>query len=205
MVEPTAANPPPHRHGRVAVPSGLILLVGPPAAGKSSFARAWVSRGQIDADGVVSCDAIRAELFGARVRLADDAVVFAEMDSRVANRLAAARPVIIDATNVRRPARTRMIDWARQYGRTVTALLFRVQGDVLLRRNAARTGQARVPAEDVLRYAAIAAHTSRDRLLAEGVDVVVDVPGEAEGASPSDAAQAIHLDRCLPIQRMRLR
>jgi hypothetical protein len=36
------------------VPSGLILLVGPPASGKSSFARAWVEHGQMDPDGVDS-------------------------------------------------------------------------------------------------------------------------------------------------------
>lgn len=38
------------------VPSGLILLVGPPASGKSSFARAWIEHRQLDPDGVASCD-----------------------------------------------------------------------------------------------------------------------------------------------------
>ena len=64
------------------MPVGLILLVGPPAAGKSTFARAWVERGRIDADGVVSCDSIRNEWFGARVEVGDDPVVFGEMDRR---------------------------------------------------------------------------------------------------------------------------
>src|SRR3954465_9565412 len=82
------------------VPSGLILLVGPPASGKSSFARAWIAHGQLDPDGVVSCDSIRNELFGNRVDASDDPVVFDEMDKRVATRLEAALAVVVDATNV---------------------------------------------------------------------------------------------------------
>jgi predicted kinase len=42
----------------------LVLLVGPPASGKSSFARALIELGRLDAGGVVSCDAVRGELFG---------------------------------------------------------------------------------------------------------------------------------------------
>ena len=176
------------------VPAGLILLVGPPGAGKSSFAQAWVEHGQIDADGVVSCDTIRAHLFGARVHIADDPAVFNEMDTRVATRLSAGLPVVVDATNVTPHARTRMIAWARQHGRPVTALQFQVETPVLVRRNATRIGHARVPTEDVQEYAEIAAaHASAAQLLGEGIDVVVSVPGEADGASPSDAAEAICL------------
>jgi predicted kinase len=178
----------------VAVPAGLILLVGPPAAGKSTFARVWVDRGRLDAEGVVSCDTIRHELFGARVDVSDDPVVFDEMDRRVAARLAAARAVVVDATNVMPHARTRMIAWARQYGRPATALRFQVAEEVLASRNAGRLGHARVPTGEVLRYAAVAArHTARAQLLGEGVDVVVDVPGEAEGFSPAEAAATIRL------------
>lgn len=53
-----------------------------------------------------------------------------------------------------------------------------------------RIGHARVPTDDVRSYAAIAAaNASRGQLLGEGIDIVVDVPGEADGASPSDAAE----------------
>ncbi|MGN9765401.1 AAA family ATPase [Micromonospora sp. SD12] len=176
------------------VPNGLILLVGPPASGKSSFARAWIERGQLDRDGVVSCDSIRSELVGNRVDVSDDPVVFDEMDRRVAARLEAALPVVVDATNVIPDARIRMIFWARRYGRPVTALRFRVAAEILVHRNAERPGHARVPLDDVLRYAAVAAlHTDRARLLDEGITVVVDVPGEAEGMSPAQAAELIRI------------
>jgi predicted kinase len=176
------------------VPNGLILLVGPPASGKSSFARAWVERGRLDRDGVVSGDSIRSELLGSRVDVGDDPVVFDEMDRRVAARLKSALPVVVDATNVMPHARTRMISWARQYDRPVAALRFRVATELLTRRNSERLGHAHVPPNDVLRYAAIAAlHTDRAQLFDEGISVVVDVPGEAEGLSPTQAAAMIRL------------
>jgi hypothetical protein len=88
----------------------------------------------------------------------------------------------------------RMISWARRYGRPVTALRFRVAADVLVHRNSERLGHARVALDDVLRYAAVAAlHTGRAQLFDEGITVVVDVPGEAEGLSPVQAAEVIRL------------
>jgi predicted kinase len=176
------------------VPNGLILLVGPPASGKSSFADAWIERGRLDRDGVVSCDSLRNQLVGSRVSVSDDPAVFDEMDRRVAARLEAALPVVVDATNVMPNARARMIFWARQYGRPVTALRFRAATDVLVHRNSERLGHARVPLDDVLRYAAVAAlHTDRAQLFEEGVTVVVDIPGEAQGLSPAQAAAMIRL------------
>jgi predicted ABC-type ATPase len=55
----------------IRVPVGLVVLVGPPASGKTSFVRALVARRQIDADAVVSSDEIRAELFGVPPAVAD--------------------------------------------------------------------------------------------------------------------------------------
>ncbi|MEV6851030.1 ATP-binding protein [Actinoplanes sp. NPDC051411] len=176
------------------MPVGLILLVGPPASGKSSFARAWVEHGQLDAAGVVSCDAIRGELFGARVDVGDDPAVFSEMDRRVAARLAADLAVVVDATNVTPSARTRMIAWARQHGRPVAALRFRVADEVLVRRNSRRSGHARVPVDEGLRSATTAARdATRGQLLTDGVDLVVDVPGESDGHTPASAAATVLL------------
>ncbi|WP_426502826.1 AAA family ATPase [Dactylosporangium sp. McL0621] len=181
--------------GDDGVPSGLVLLVGPPASGKSSFVRTWVEDGRLDAAGVVSCDAIRYELFGPGVDVRDDPAVFDEMDRRITKRLKAAHTVVVDATNVMPRARTRMIAWAQRYGQPVTALRFRVAAEVLIRRNAQRLGHARVPADVVLRSTEAAArHTGRAQLIGEGVTLVVDVPGEAEGVSPAQAAATIRLN-----------
>ncbi|MFH8900547.1 AAA family ATPase [Streptomyces coeruleorubidus] len=46
----------------IRVPTGLVVLVGPPASGKTSFVRALVARRQINPEAVVSSDEIRAEL-----------------------------------------------------------------------------------------------------------------------------------------------
>ncbi|MEW2443653.1 ATP-binding protein [Micromonospora marina] len=173
-----------------------MLLVGPPAAGKSAFARAWVDSGQIDADGVVSCDSVRGELFGDRFDVADDPVLFDELDRRVEMRLRAALPVVIDARHVMPHARSSMIAWAQRYGRPVVALRFRVAEEVLVRRNAERSAPARVPAYEVRRYAAFAArHTNPAQLADEGVEVVVDVPGVAEGFTSYQAAAMFRLGR----------
>lgn len=176
------------------VPNGLILLVGPPASGISSFTRAWIECGRLDPDGHVSCDAVRNELFGEHVDVGDDPAVFDEMDRRIAARLEAALAVVVDATNVMPHARARMIAWAKKYGRPVTALRFRVAAETLVQRNSQRVGYARVPFDDVLRSAAAAArHTGRVQLAGEGISVVVDVPGEAEGLSSAEAAAMIRL------------
>ncbi|MBV7248421.1 ATP-binding protein [Streptomyces sp. MW-W600-10] len=53
------------RPSAIRIPAGLVVLVGPPASGKTSFVRALVERRQIEAEAVVSSDEIRAELFGA--------------------------------------------------------------------------------------------------------------------------------------------
>ncbi|MEV0566439.1 ATP-binding protein [Dactylosporangium sp. NPDC050588] len=178
----------------VVVPVGLILLVGPPAAGKTTFAQAWVCGGRIDADGVVSCDLIRRERFGSRFDVDDDPALFEEMDRRVEARLAAALPVVVDATHVMAHARSRMIALAARHDRPVTALRFRVAEPVLLRRNARRSTPARVPPHEVRQYAWITARsTDRGRLVGEGIRIVVDVPGEAEGFTPSQAAAMIRL------------
>ena len=155
----------------LVLPIGLVLLVGPPAAGKSTFARELVRLGRIDAAGVVSADAIRVELFGTAVRLADDPAVFGEVDARIAARLAATLPVVVDATNVTPAARRR----ARSFGGPVSALRFPVAGEVLVARNAARP----VPvATDVVArlITAFQEDASLEQLRAEGYAVAADVP-----------------------------
>jgi protein phosphatase len=192
--EQSVAAPRQAHHESIGVPAGLILLIGPPAAGKSSFAQAWVLRGRLDPAGVVSCDAIRAVMFGIEVRTCDDPAVFEEMDARIAARLAAGRAVVVDATNGTVQARSRMYAWAQLHGRPITALRFSVDDSTILQRNSIRTGHRRVPTADVLSSAeAFRASASREQLLSEDIHSVVDVPGWAENVSPSGAAELIYI------------
>ncbi|WSQ49233.1 AAA family ATPase [Streptomyces sp. NBC_01220] len=110
---PTAATDPPPEDSRAGphgpapsgltrVPVGLVVLVGPPASGKSSFVRALIARGCIDEDAVVSSDEIRAQLFGTAPTEAHtdaaDAQIFMERDRRIVARLAGGHTAVAEST-----------------------------------------------------------------------------------------------------------
>lgn len=176
----------------VRVPVGLVVLVGPPAAGKTSFVRELVAGGRIDAGAVVSSDEIRAELFGAAPAGADsdaaDARIFEERDRRIAARLAAGRSAVAESTNVTPQARARLLDLAGRFGVPVTVLRFDPEVTDLLRQYAER-GRTDLTAADVRAYAAVMSRDAgADRLRAEGAAAVHDVPGRRDGVTPAEAA-----------------
>lgn len=176
----------------IRVPVGLIVLVGPPASGKTSFVRALVTRRQIDAETVVSSDEIRAALLGASPAHAGsdaaDALVFEERDRRIVARLAAGHSALAESTNVTRPARARLIAIARRFNAPVTMLRFAPDVSDLLRQYAER-GRTDLTAGDVRAYAAIMTRDAgADRLRSEGAAAVHDVPGRRQAATPAEAA-----------------
>jgi predicted kinase len=177
----------------IRVPTGLVVLVGPPASGKTSFVRALIERRQIDAETVVSSDEIRAELFGVPPAEADvdvvDARVFEERDRRIVVRLAAGRTAVAESTNVTPQARARLLAIARHFNAPVTVLRFASDiGDLLEQHSERRRPD--VTAEDVRAYAAtMTREAGTDQLLSEGAAAVHDVPGRRQGATPADAAE----------------
>ncbi|QRX95194.1 ATP-binding protein [Streptomyces noursei] len=178
--------------GPARVPAGLVLLVGPPASGKTSFVRALIARGQIDEDAVVSSDVIRAELFGTSPTDADsdaaDARIFEERDRRIVARLAAGHTALAESTNVTPQARARLIAIARRFNAPVTMLRFPPDLGALLQQHAERD-RTDITAADVRAYAAVMArHAGTDQLHAEGAHAVHDVPGRHQGATPAEAA-----------------
>ena len=178
--------------GRIPVPAGLVVLVGPPASGKTSFVRALTARGQIDAEAVVSSDEIRAELFGASpaeaASDAADARIFEERDRRIVARLAAGRRAVAESTNVTPQARARLIALARRFDAPVTVLRFDPDVTDLLQQYAER-GRTDLTAADVRAYAGLMARDAgADRLRSEGADGVHDVPGRRQGTTPAEAA-----------------
>ncbi|WP_211771016.1 ATP-binding protein [Kutzneria sp. CA-103260] len=178
--------------GPTRVPVGLVVLVGPPASGKTSFVRALIARGQIDEDAVVSSDEIRAELFGTSPTDADpdaaDARIFEERDRRIVARLAAGQTAVAESTNVTPQARGRLIAIAKRFNAPVTMLRFTPDLAVLLQQHAGR-GRTDLTAADVRAYAAVMArHAGTDQLRSEGANAVHDVPGRRQGVTPAHAA-----------------
>ncbi|MFF0503775.1 AAA family ATPase [Streptomyces fimicarius] len=204
----------------IRIPAGLVVLVGPPASGKTSFVRALVERGQIEAEAVVSSDEIRAELFGAAggpeptdsdvaeptdSDAADatdsdaaDARIFEERDRRIVARLAAGRTVIAESTNVTPQARARLVALARRFDAPVTALRFAPDVADLLQQYAER-GRTDLTPADVRAYAAVMIRDAgADRLRSEGAAAVHDVPGRRRSVTPAEAAARFAFGRVLP-------
>ncbi|MEU9095801.1 AAA family ATPase [Streptomyces sp. NPDC087901] len=181
---PAAARP-------IQVPVGLVVLVGPPASGKTSFVRALIARRKIDAEAVVSSDEIRAELFGGSPADGDevDARVFEERDRRVIARLAAGRSAVAESTNVTPQARARLLAVAERFNAPATMLRFTSDITELLQQNSER-GRPDVTVADVRTSAAIMVRdASADQLRSEGAAAVHDVPGRRQGVAPAEAAE----------------
>ncbi|MFJ2060639.1 AAA family ATPase [Streptomyces sp. NPDC087908] len=174
------------------VPAGLVVLVGPPASGKTSFVRALIESGQINAEAVVSSDEIRAELFDTSPAEADsdvaDARIFEERDRRIVARLAIGRSAVAESTNVTPQARERLIAIARQFNAPVTMLRFNPAVADLLQQYTER-GRTDLTAADVHAYAAaMVRDASVSQLRSEGATTVHDVPGRRQATTPAEAA-----------------
>lgn len=177
----------------IRVQAGLIVLVGPPASGKTAFVQALIAQLQIDEEAVVSSDEIRAELFEAPPSEADldavDARVFEERDRRIVARLAAGRSAVAESTNVTPRARTRLLTIARRFNAPVTMLRFTSDLTDLLQQHVER-GRPDVTTADVRAYAAIMMRdASADQLRSEGAAAVHDVPGRRQGVTPAEATE----------------
>jgi predicted kinase len=186
-------NPPELGGGPIRVPAGLVVLVGPPASGKTSFVRALIARRQIDEEAVVSSDEIRAELFGSSPVVesnpdAADARIFEERDRRIVARLASGQSAVAESTNVTPQARERLLAIARRFNAPVTMLRFDPDLTELLQQHAGR-GRTDVTAAEVRAYAEIMTqHASADQLRAEGATAVHYVPGCRQATTPAEAA-----------------
>lgn len=150
----------------------LVLLVGPPASGKSTLAASLIDAGIVEPGDVLSSDAYRQALTGDARPSESDRRMWVQLRRDLVERMAAGRTTVVDATNVFPRRRARHIRVAQAHGRPVVAVRFHVDVDDLLGRNAARSRQ--VHAAAIVDLAAQDRATSDDDLLAEGVEAVID-------------------------------
>ena len=85
----------------------LILLVGIPGSGKTTYARKYVEK--VSDTIHLSSDSIRSELYGDESIQGDPAEVFSLMQKRAVEALNNGKDVLYDATNVTRKDRTSII------------------------------------------------------------------------------------------------
>ena len=155
------------------VPAGaLVLLVGPPAAGKSTLTAALVAAGEVDADDVLSTDTYREVLTGDALDLTSDRKVWVQVRQRLVQKMVAGRTTLVDATNLFPRRRARHIALAREHGRPVVAIRFEVAAAELLERNEQRQRELR-PNVVVTMAMEMEEHAGTDAL-ADEVDIVLD-------------------------------
>ena len=148
----------------------LILLVGLPGAGKSTFAERFAQTHER-----VSRDDLRQSRQPQRRH--------AELIHRA---LRAGRSVLVDDTNVSPEQRAPLVAAARAHDARVIAFLFSAEPHACVARNARRQGPARVPAVAIF----AAARRLVPPLHAEGIDTLYQVHTLTDGAfevSPEDA------------------
>ena len=85
----------------------LILLVGPPGAGKTTYAEKYIS--QHDNTVYLSSDEIRKEMWGNEAIQGDNSEIFSRMQARAVDGLNFGYDVIYDATNMTRKDRAGII------------------------------------------------------------------------------------------------
>jgi predicted kinase len=133
----------------------LAILVGLPAAGKTSFYRARLAPTHAH----VSKDLIRSSPKDRRQR------------EQIDERLRAGRSVAVDNTNPRASDRAPLVALGRERGARVVAYYFPTTPKASLERNRTREGKAKVPAVAVFRAAKLLEPPS----LAEGFDALFTV------------------------------
>ena len=162
---------------------GLVILVGAAGAGKTTLASRLFRP-----DEVISSDDLRAAISGDATDQRATRPAFAILHREVAQRLAAGRLVVVDATSVERAARLALLRQAAAARVPAVALVLALPGDLVRARNAARPGRP-VPSDVVDRHLALVAQLLSDgpaaaaeHLRLEGFAAVVLVSSDDEVA-----------------------
>jgi predicted kinase len=114
-------------------PGTMVVLVGPSGCGKSTFAARHFSPTQ-----VLSSDEMRAMVADDPADQTATDAAFELLHTALSLRLARRRTTVVDATNVERWARGRLLAVARRIGRPSLAVVLALPMETCLARNLAR-------------------------------------------------------------------
>jgi len=170
----------------IRVPSNaLVVLAGPAAAGKSTWADTWFRSGQI-----VSSDALRAVVGEHEhdLRASDDA--FAVLDDIVERRLRRGLLVVVDTLGMDEDRKQGWLDAAAKHGRPTMLIRFDVDAATCRKRNKARPSSVptKVLTSQLARWEEVAP------TLGEGFDHV-------HQAGPARVVPATLLERATSVDR----
>jgi alkanesulfonate monooxygenase SsuD/methylene tetrahydromethanopterin reductase-like flavin-dependent oxidoreductase (luciferase family)/predicted kinase len=143
----------------------LVVLVGPSASGKSTWAA-----GAFAASEIVSSDALRAVVGEADDDLAASADAFALLDAIVEARLRRGLTVVVDTLGLEPGRRQGYVETGRRHGIPVVAVVFETAAETRRAWNAARPRPVRA---DVLRAQVRQLRRASDDIEAEGFGLVV--------------------------------
>ncbi len=173
---------------RDAIPVPLLMLVGIPGSGKSTWARDFVLAHH--GYRIVSTDALRAQLYGDEAVQGDWLRIWQQVVTQWRQAIAAIHQgslegVIYDATNARRRYRREAIAAARQTGFTsITLIWFNLPLSLALERNRGRSQP--VPADIIatmhrqLQGAPPSVQEGVDRVLVLGADLYSGLPSQSD-------------------------
>ena len=170
----------------------LYVLIGIPASGKSTVAKRLLNEGCL----VFSSDEIRGEIYGEgfpddeRERQRLKTAIFNRIKESARKNLSRGRSVVIDATNLNRKKRIKLLSYIGNTPCHKIALLLITSPEVCKERNAQRKKGKMVPTEDMDRLI----NSFEIPVLGEGWDEIIPIINDTKYEYPFDLLEDFSQD-----------